>query len=176
MGEPQKLEPKSVWCRFSLRTMFLWVTLIAIMLAIYQPLTLHLKAVHYFNIENPIRATRAHPEELLYSIEGRDNAVVCNVGKVRIILLGRTHYGGTSGFLKVAGHQPKQWRELSVNGEQYFSYSYATGKAKCDVLGFPFLCTAKVIEIGDQVFDIDSRTVVLVDLSNRVLTTYSERT
>lgn len=98
--------------------------LVAVVLPIHEPITPHFKAVHLFNIKNTMKATRPHPEELLYHIEGRDNAVVCHLGKVRIVLLGRTHDGGTGGFVPVAGDKRKRGDNESVTGEVYFSYSY----------------------------------------------------
>jgi len=174
LGKQRKPESKHVWFRFSLRTLLLLVTLVAITLAIYEPLTLHFKAVHFFSIENTLRATRAHPEELLYNIEGRDKAVVCHVGKVRIVLLGRTHSGTAGGFIPIAGDQPRRGSNTSVTGEVYFSYLYANGKAACEVHGFPFLCKAGTVEIKEQSLNSNSPAVVLVDADDQILKTYSQ--
>lgn len=59
------------WFRFSLRRLFVVVTLIAIGFALFEPLKLHFTALHFFNIRNTVIATRPHPEELLYTIGSR---------------------------------------------------------------------------------------------------------
>ena len=84
------------WFRFSLRRLFVVVTLIAIGFALFEPLKLHFTALHFFNIRNTVIATRPHPEELLYTIGSRDNAVICQVGNLRMVLLGRKHTGAST--------------------------------------------------------------------------------
>lgn len=61
--------------------------LVAVVLPIHEPITPHFKAVHLFNIKNTMKATRPHPEELLYHIEGRDNAVVPNLSKTTLLII-----------------------------------------------------------------------------------------
>ena len=173
----EKRQPKSkrFGLGFSVRTLLVSITLVAIVLAIYEPLTLHFKAVHFFNLKNSVRATRPHPETLLYNIVGDDNAVVCHVGKVRIVLLGRTHRGATtSGFIPIAGDKPLRGGDVSsVTQEAFFSYSYANGQAECDLYGFPFLCREGTVEIKKQSFDSNSQTVILVAADDQVLRIYS---
>ncbi len=174
LKEKRQPKLKRSWLRFSLRSLLILVTLIAVALCIYEPITLHFKAVHFFKIENTIKATRPHPGKLLYNIQGYDNTIVCHVGKVKIVLLERTHPGGTGGFIPVTGDTPQQGGNASVNGEVYFSYSYAEGKTECVVYGFPFLCREGTVEIKEQSFDIDTPTVVLVDTDDQILRTYSQ--
>jgi len=99
---------------------------------------------------------------------------VCHVGKVRIVLLGRTHSGTAGGFIPIAGDQPRRGSNTSVTGEVYFSYLYANGKAACEVHGFPFLCKAGTVEIKEQSLNSNSPAVVLVDADDQILKTYSQ--
>ncbi len=169
------LGERFVWLRFSLRTLFVAVTIVAIGLALFEPLNLHFNAVHFFNIKNTAIATRPHPQELLYNIKAHDNSAVCHVGNVRIVLLGRTHAGAsTFGFIPIAGEKPLSGGDASITGEVFFSYSYADGKTECKVHGFPFLCKGQNIEIMQQSFSSNSRTVVLIDGDDNILKTYSQ--
>lgn len=161
------------WFRFSLRNLLILVALVAVVLAVYEPLTLHFKAAHFFNMKNIMSTTREHPDDLFYHIEGRDDAVVCYFAEVRIVLLGRKHDGGTSGLVRVAGAKPEQGGNRSVEGKLYFSYSYADGEAECQVHGFPFLCRAETVEINGQTFDKDVPIVILVDTDDQILKTYT---
>ncbi|MDA8698285.1 hypothetical protein N9M41_07380 [Rhodopirellula sp.] len=168
--------------RFSLRSLFILVSVVALALRIYEPLTLHLKALDFINRQNSFTATRPHPGELLYSVQGRGNqlgrqrnAVLCQVGQVRIVLLDRTHDGGTCGFLPVLGDEEQRGGNASASGDLYFSYVYAEGKAECEVHGFPFECDEETIKIGGQSFRVDSQTVVLIDQNDQVLYEYSRQ-
>ena len=173
-NKPQKVL-RLGWSRFSLRRLFVVVTLIAIGFALFEPIKLHFTALHFFNIRNTVIATRPHPEELLYTIVSRDNAVICHVGNLRMVLLGRKHTGAsTSGFIPISGEQPLIGGDASITGEMYFAYSYADGKAECKVHGFPFLCKGQNIEIMQQSFSSNSRTVVLIDGDDKILKTYSQ--
>jgi len=162
------------WFRFSLRRLFVVVTLIAIGFALFEPLKLHFTALHFFNIRNTVIATRPHPEELLYTIGSRDNAVICHVGNLRMVLLGRKHTGAsTSGFIPISGEKPLIGGDASITGEMYFAYSYADGKAECKVHGFPFTCEGENVQVTQQSFSSKSRTVVLIDRDNHIVKTYS---
>lgn len=173
-NKPQQVM-RLAWFRFSLRRLFVVVTLIAIGFALFEPLRLHFTALHFFNIRNTVTATRPHPEELLYNIEARDKAVVCHVGNLRMVLLGRTHTGAsTSGFIPIAGDQSVSGGDASSSGETFFSYAYSDGKAECKLHGFPFLCKGQNIEIMQQSFSSNSRTVVLIDGDDKILKTYSQ--
>ncbi|MDG1874507.1 MAG: hypothetical protein P8J27_11390 [Mariniblastus sp.] len=172
-SEIQTAQPQSRWFRFSLRTLLVLFTLIAVVIGIYEPLTLHLKALHFINVEKTSYSTRLNPEEILIVLEGADNAVLCHVGQVRIALLGRTPLGQTSEHVPIAGEAPRQCRLRSVGKIEYFSYSYAQGQAECVVQGFPFICREGTIQINDQSFDTETPTVILVDSDNKVIHTYS---
>jgi len=172
-NKPQKVL-RLGWSRFSLRRLFVVVTLIAIGFALFEPIKLHFTALHFFNIRNTVTATRPHPKELLYNIEARDKAVVCHAGDLRMVLLGRKRIGAsTSGFIPISGEQPLIGGDASITGEMYFSYSYADGKAECKVYGFSFICEGEKIEIKQQSFSSNSRTVVLIDRDNHIVKTYS---
>ena len=60
----EKRQPKSkrFGLGFSVRTLLVFITLVAIALAIYEPLTLPFKAVHFFNLKNSVRATHPNPK------------------------------------------------------------------------------------------------------------------
>ena len=171
----EKQRPKSKRRRFwlSLRSLLILVTLIAVAFGIYEPVTLHFKAVHFLNINNSVRATRPHPTKLLYHIEGRGNAILCHVEQVRIVLLGRMRSGGTAGRIPIAGDTPHRSGDASVHGVVYFSYSYADGETECVVHGFPFVCHGRTIEINEQSFDVDTPTVILVGIDDQIMHTYS---
>ncbi|MDB4396677.1 hypothetical protein N9003_02380 [bacterium] len=167
--------PKRRWYQFRLRTMLIFITLTSVAFGIYKPLMLHLKAVELINFESGGYANRPHPDELFYDCFGSDDTALIRVGLVKIALLGRMPRGGSMGFIPITGDStsPEQYANLSVDGYQYFSYSYADGQAECFFHGFPFLCSKRIIQINDQSFDIAAPTVVLVDSNDKILYTYS---
>ena len=148
----EKRQPKSkrFGLGFSVRTLLVFITLVAIALAIYERLTLPFKAVHFFNLKNSVRATRPHPKTLLYNIVGGDNAVVCHVGKARIVLLERTHRGSiTSGFIPIAGDEPLRGGDVSsVTQEAFFPAHALTVRRSATCMDFRLmsLCAGRCQE------------------------------
>ena len=175
-SEKQQLpKPKRRWFQLRLRTLLVLVTLVCIALSIYKPLMLHRKAVRLINRNIGGFANIPHPNELFYDGGGSDDGAIIQVGLVKIALLGSFPEGGSLGFIPITGDStyPEQSGNTSVNGYNYFSYSYAEGQAECLFYEFPFLCTKRTIQINDQSFDITTPTVVLVDSNHKILYTYS---
>ena len=173
--EKQLTKRKRRWFQLRLRTMLVLVTLVCIALGTYKPLLLHRKAVRLINRNVGSFANIPHPNELFYDGGGSDDGAIIQVGLVKIALLGSFPEAGSGGFIPITEDStyPEQSGNTSVNGYNYFSYSYAEGQAECLFYEFPFLCTKRTIQINDQSFDIATPTVVLVDSNHKILYTYS---
>ena len=167
--------------QFRLRTLLVVITLVAFVFGFYQPVKLHLQAVHFLDQKNTVYSTDPSPDRLLWNFDGfqpgrpdeHANDILFHVEKFRIVLLGRSHVGAASGRFAVAGDAPESGAYRSIDGQQYFSYSYADGEAKCKVYDFAFVCRGREIQIDKEWYDVDKSTVVLVDTNNQILKIYS---
>ena len=178
MSSEKKQIPKRKrrWFQLRLRTMLVLVTLVCIALGTYKPLLLHRNAVRLINRKAGSIAIIPHPNELHYYGGGSDDGAIFQVGLIKIALLGSfPSEAGSAGFIPITEDStyPEQSGNTSVNGYNYFSYSYAEGQAECLFYEFPFLCTKRTIQINDQSFDIATPTVVLVDSNHKILYSYS---
>ena len=186
-AETQEPNIKRVRSRFQfrLRTLLVVITLVAFVFGFYQPVKLYLQAVHFYNLGQnyPIPVTDPTPGRLHWFLDGlrpsqpyehvHANDILFHVEKFRIVLLGRSHVGGASGRFAVAGDAPESKGYRSIDGQQYFSYSYADGEANCKVYDFAFECRGREIKIDKVWYDVDQSTVVLVDKNNQILKIHS---
>ncbi len=166
-------QTKRRWYQFRLRTMLILITLVSVGLGIYKPIRLHLEAVDLLNVKIGDYANRPHPDELFYNCFGHNNMAVIQVGLVKIGLRERTPRGGSMGLIPITGDSAEQSEINSGDGYQYFSYSYADGQAECVAYEFSFICNERTVQINDQLFDIATPTVVLVDFNDKILYVYS---
>lgn len=164
---------KRAWLRYSLRSLLILTTVVAAVLGLYDPLNLHFKSVHFLNVTSDAYSTRTGADEQFVNIQGADDAVLCYVGEVRFVLLGRTLLSSSSLHVPVAGERPSQGVYRSVQGKPYFSYEYAHGMTNCVVHGFEFICRKGSVQIDGQTLDTGTPTVVLVDSEGAILKIYS---
>lgn len=168
-----KKSRKRGWLRYSLRSLLILTAVVAAVLGLYDPLDLHFKSVHFLNVTSDAYATRTGADEQFVNIQGADDAVLCYVGKVRFVLLGRTLLSSSALHVPVAGERPSQGVYRSVQGKPYFSYEYAHGMTNCVVQGFEFICRKGSVQIDGQTLDTGTPTVVLVDYEGAILKIYS---
>ena len=164
---------KRGWVRYSLRSLLILTTIVAVVLGLYDPLNLHFKSVHFLKVTSDAYSTRMGLDEQFVNIQGADDAVLCYVGEVRFVLLGRTLLSSSALHVPVAGERSSQGVYQSVQGEPYFSYEYAQGIARCSVHGFEFICRKGTVQIDGQTLDTGTPTVVLVDTDGGILKIYS---
>ena len=180
-AETQELNRPRYRFQFQLRTLLLVITPVALVFGFYQPVKLHLQAMHFLNLTNSVSSTNPSPYRLLWNLDGFQQGrpdehvddILFHVEKFRIVLLGRSHVGGASGRFAVAGDAPESKGYRSIDGQQYFSYSYADGEANCKVYDFAFECRGREIKIDKVWYDVDQSTVVLVDKNNQILKIHS---
>ncbi len=168
-------QTKRRWYQFRLRTMLILITLVSVGLGIYKPITLHFKAVELSNYPRRGHANRPHPDELLFNCYGLEKTAFFEVGKLRIAFLERRQpiQTDTMGFIPIAGEAPQKKTYYTPDRDEYFSYSYAGGQTECVAFKFRFQCNKRTIQINDQVFNIATPTVILVDVNDKILYTYS---
>ncbi len=180
-AETHELNTQRFRFQFRLRTLLLVITLVALVFGFNQPVKLHLQAVHFLNLNHSVYSTNPSPDRLLWNLDGFQpgrpdehvDDILFHVEKFRIVLLGRSHFGGASGRFAVTGDAPESEGYRSIDGQQYFSYSYADGKAKCKVYDFAFECCGREILIDKEWYEVDQSAVVLVDTNNQILKIHS---
>ena len=95
--------------QFRLRTLLVVITLVAFVFGFYQPVRLHVQAVHFLDQKNTVYSTDPSPDRLLWNFDGfqpgrpdeHANDILFHVEKFRIVLLGRSHVGAA--FWAVCG-------------------------------------------------------------------------